>query len=198
MIFSAPVGQRIWLALAQEETPGAVPANCRLARDRAAAARAESVARLALRLAPEAGSASRAHTDGIGAALVAPATVRLGVDLVRSDRVRWRHSAGILRRQEWDAVAPYGPACHALGWALKEAAAKASGNPLRYFPEGLVIEAVPGGLAVRLLGMPTRPLATGWLGFGDLVCAWVLPAAPSHTATVWSGRSSPGYPRYRQ
>ncbi len=174
MIFCARVEQRIWLALAQEKAPFAVAASRRLPTDRAAAARAESLARRALRLGPDAGSVSRAHTEGTGAALVAPATMRLGVDLVRSGRVRWRHSASILRQHEWDALASYAPTCHALGWALKEAAAKASGDPRRYFPEGVVIATAPEGLVVRLAN-EAMPLATGWLDFGDLLCAWVVP-----------------------
>ena len=172
MNFCRQVGDGIWLALTRDDAAGPGPVSLRHQRDRAASARAEALAVRALGLAPEACAASRAHTQGTGASLVAPAPAQLGVDLVSLERVTPRHATSILGVREWNALAPYASIRPALAWALKEAAAKASGEPLRFFPAGVVLEAVPGGLVARLVKQGT--LATGWLGFGDLLCAWVV------------------------
>lgn len=116
---------------------------------------------------------SRAHTEGIGAAVVAPARIRVGVDLVVADRVRARHAAGILTRAEWSALEPYAAIRPALAWALKEAAAKATGEPLRHFPDGLRIEVGSGGVVVRVEQVPSVCCVARWVWFGRLLCAWV-------------------------
>jgi hypothetical protein len=113
---------------------------------------------------------SRSHTQGRGAALVAPTGVRLGVDLVLPDRVSERHATAILCRAEWEALASEGALRPALAWGLKEAAAKATGEPARDFPGGVRIERGAVGIVVRGAG---RCLTAGWLRLGGVLCIWV-------------------------
>jgi hypothetical protein len=110
----------------------------------------------------------------MGAALVAPREVRVGVDLVLMNRVTRRHSMVVLSDMEWQVLAPYAAVRPALGWALKEAAAKASGDPLSCFPGGLRIEGRPGALTVRRLCHSTGPEYVGyWVLIRPFLCAWV-------------------------
>ena len=113
---------------------------------------------------------SRSHTRGVGAAVAAPLGWRVGVDLVVMDRVGARHADALLGEQERSVLEGYGKLGPALAWALKEAAAKASGDPTRRFPLGLGIEMAAGGLIVRAGGME---LAARWEVFGELLCGWV-------------------------
>jgi phosphopantetheinyl transferase len=149
--------------------------------DRAAADRAEAAARRTARRgapgrSPDARDAewavSRSHTLGLGAAIVAPAGHRLGVDLVAVARVDERHARAVLRDQEWALLAFAGGVRPALAWALKEAAAKASGEAMRWFPHGIVVRGAAEGLYVRAVedGMPLR---AGWKIFGNYACAWI-------------------------
>jgi hypothetical protein len=142
----------------------------RRALDRRVSAEAEGAAVAAAGLAAGAYAVSRSHSLGLGAAAVAPVGVRVGVDLVWIDRVTPRHAAAVLLPAEQEALAPEGAVDSALGWALKEAGAKAAGAPERLFPYGVIIERGPQGLGVRAVG---RWFTAGWLTFGGVLCAWV-------------------------
>jgi len=101
---------------------------------------------------------------------VGPSGVRLGVDLVSINRVGERHAASILCPAEWAALESESAIRPALAWAIKEAAAKATGDPHRCFPDGLMIEREPGGIVVW--AAECRFLV-GWRRFGSLLCVWV-------------------------
>jgi hypothetical protein len=173
------VAENLWLAIAWPDPAArvrgeATPPKDRWARDRAAAHRAEAAALAAAKdsgLKPHRCAVSRSHTLGAGAALVGPATRRLGVDLVALDRIGGRHARALLRREERNALASVGVAPPALAWALKEAAAKASGQPIRSFPDGLIIENDGHGLRVRIAEL-AAVLHADWVLIGDLLCAY--------------------------
>jgi hypothetical protein len=105
--------------------------------------------------------------------VVAPAGVLVGVDLVPVERVGSRHAGAILGCEEWEALAPYPAVRPALAWALKEAAAKAMGDPLRRFPHGIRIEAGSGGVILTALESETIEFAAGWGMFDGFLYAWV-------------------------
>lgn len=167
------VAEDIWLGLARSRSaPPGLPLRRHLV-DQEAAAGAERAALAASGLGGDDYAVSRSHTQGIGAAVVACAKVRLGVDLVRIDRVSERHAASVLSRGEWVALEPFAPIRPALAWALKEAAAKATGDPLRHFPDGLRIEAGPHGVIVRRTDQPEVCYLAEWVRLGALLCVWV-------------------------
>jgi phosphopantetheinyl transferase len=109
----------------------------------------------------------------MGVAIVAPAGERVGVDVVAMERVSQRHARAVLSDDEWEALAPYAAVRPPLAWALKEAAAKAAGDPLRCFPDGLEIEPRPGGLRVRRSGPEQGEFEAGWETLGPFLYAWV-------------------------
>jgi hypothetical protein len=168
--FSRRVGADLWVGFADAEPGWPLVAGNSLAVDRQASARAARLALAASGLAAGGYAISRSHTQGIGAAAVAPAGVRVGVDLVLTTRVSDRHAAVVLSAAEWEALAPEGAMGPALGWALKEAAGKATGEPARYFPNGLCIERAPGAVLVRAGG---QWFDAGWLRLGAMLCVWV-------------------------
>jgi phosphopantetheinyl transferase (holo-ACP synthase) len=116
---------------------------------------------------------SPSHTRGLAAAVAAPAGVRVGVDLVEVARVNRRHAEAILSGEEWGALAPYAAVRPALAWALKEAAARACGDPSRCFPLGLRISATARGLTVEVLGSGTPGFTSGWGLLDGFLYAWV-------------------------
>jgi hypothetical protein len=95
------------------------------------------------------------------------------VDLVAADRVGSRHAEAILSGEEWEALAPYAEVRPALAWALKEAAAKAAGDPLGCFPHGLRIAADAGGLHLTAIEFGALEFAAGWGLFEGFLYAWV-------------------------
>lgn len=117
-------------------------------------------------------SVSRSHTFGVGAAIVAPAGRRLGIDLVAVARVDERHARAVLQDREWAVLAFAGGVRPALAWALKEAGAKASGDASRWFAHGIVVGFATEGLCVRIGGGGLL-LHAGCRVFGDYLCAWV-------------------------
>ena len=204
------VAPDLWLGLARctpslADTPSrAGAAGRRRQLDRAAADLAVAAVIEVSGFRPGACATSRSHTLGVGAAVAGPGRMRVGVDLVAIDRVSRRHADAVLSRRERRVLAPYAPVGPALAWALKEAAAKASGDPLHWFPHGLRIEPGAGGLIV-LAG--ELELAAGWEVVGELLCAWVSgshlpPRAPEPPLTpIWytappppaaAGSGSPG------
>lgn len=168
------VSPDVWLGFARCRSVAGVSARGkRWSCDREAADRAVAAVLEASGYRRDACATSRSHTRGVGAAVAAPSGVRVGVDLVEVDRVGRRHAEAILSREEWEALAPYAPVRPALAWALKEAAAKAAGHPLRCFPHGLRIDAEPGGLTLTALESETLEFAAGWGLFDGLLYAWV-------------------------
>jgi hypothetical protein len=168
------VAQDVWLALVTRAPEGvAIERERRWASDREAADRAVAAVLEAWGLAREACATSRSHTCGLAAAVAAPAGVAVGVDLVEVARVSRRHADAILSAEEWEALEPYAAARPALGWALKEAAAKACGDPSSRFPLGLRIIADTGGLTVEALGPGRACFTAGWGLFDDFLYAWV-------------------------
>ena len=142
--------------------------------DRAAAGRAWRLALRAAGLSPGSAAGSRAHTEGAGAALIGPKGTVLGVDLVSPLRVTPRHARAILDSQEWEALPVPLAIRGALGWGLKEAAAKALGNPVRRFPAGLTISCTANRLEVITRDEPHSRMAGHWREIGSLLCVWVL------------------------
>jgi phosphopantetheinyl transferase (holo-ACP synthase) len=156
------------------------PAGVRLrgrelrAADRAAGERAWSLALQATGLQPESAAGSRAHTGGAGAALIGPTGTVLGVDLVSPSRVTTRHARAILDRDEWEALPVPLAMRGALGWGLKEAAAKALGNPVRHFPAGLTISCSANRVEVVSRDEPHARMVGHWQEIGSLLCVWVI------------------------
>lgn len=168
------VAQEVWLALVTHAPEGAaIERERRWAADREAADRAVAAVIEASGLARDACATSRSHTHGLAAAVAAPAGVAVGVDLVEVARVTRRHADAILSAEEWDALEPYAAARPAIGWALKEAGAKACGEPWHCFPLGLRIIAGSGGLTVEVLGSGKVPFMAGCGLFNDFLYAWV-------------------------
>jgi 4'-phosphopantetheinyl transferase EntD len=168
------VAPEVWLGLA-ERAPETAATERRSgwAADREAAARAVAAVLQASGLPRGACATSRSHTRGLAVAVAAPAGVRVGVDLVEVARVGRRHAEAILSGEEWGALAPYAAVRPALAWALKEAAAKAWGDPSRCFPSGLRITATAGGLGVEVLGSGMPGFTSGWGLLDGYLYAWV-------------------------
>jgi phosphopantetheinyl transferase (holo-ACP synthase) len=122
---------------------------------------------------PENCAASRSHTRGVAAAVAAPAGVRVGVDLVPVDRVDRRHAEAILSGEEWETLAPFAAVRPALAWAVKEAAAKATGEPQRCFPGGLRIVAGAHGLPLAVIESRGMEFAAEWGLMDEFLYAWV-------------------------
>ncbi len=168
------VAPDVWLGFAAcPPADGASAPERRWARDREAADRAVAAVLEASGYRREACAMSRSHTGGVAAAVAAPAGVPVGVDLVAVDRVGRRHAEAILSGKEWAALAPYPAVRPALAWALKEAAAKAAGDPPRCFPHGLRIDAGAGGLTVATVKTGATLFAAGYGVFDGLLYAWV-------------------------
>ena len=177
------VGQDLWLGLARcTRWRGEAPGR-RWQNDRDAADQAVAAVVAASGLGPDSCATSRSHTQGVAAAVAAPPGMRVGVDLVQIDRVSRRHAEAVLSSREWASLAAYSSVRPALAWALKESAAKASGDPRRCFPHGLRIESGPAGLMVRQVADGGVTLAAGWRLFGSLLCGWVMESPhPSNRA----------------
>jgi hypothetical protein len=168
------VAPAVWLGFARcPPVSGASARGQRWSCDREAADRAVAAVLEASGYRRDACATSRSHTRGVGAAVAAPSGVRVGVDLVEVDRVGRRHAEAILSGEEWEALAPFAAVRPALGWALKEAAAKAAGDPLGCFPHGLSIAAAAGGLTLTAPEFEALELAAGWGLFEGFLYAWV-------------------------
>jgi hypothetical protein len=168
------VARDVWLGFApcaREAAP--VAPERRWLADREAADRAVALVLKASGLGRDTCATSRSHTRGLGAAVAAPAGVAVGVDLVEVARVGRRHADAILSGEEWGALAPWSAVRPALAWALKEAAAKATGEPMRCFPLGLRIAAGDGGITVEVVGSGSPRFTTGWGLLGGFLYAWV-------------------------
>lgn len=174
MIVTLPLAVAISLAVCCPASGVRLRGRERRAADRAAADTAWTVALEASGLSPENSTVSRAHTEGAGAALVGPAGTMLGVDLVSLTRVTLRHAREILDSHEWDALPVPVGIRGALGWGLKEAAAKALGNPVRHFPAGLTITRSANRLEVTARDEPHARMRGNWKEIGSLLCVWVL------------------------
>jgi hypothetical protein len=164
----------IWLAMCDAPAGVRLRGRGRRVADRAAAARAWTTAVKASGVPAEHVVGSRAHTEGAGAALVGPKGAVLGIDLVSPRRITLRHACAILDPEEWD-VLPGTLGCRAaLGWGLKEAAAKALGTPVRHFPAGLRITRALKSLEVIDRDEPRSSVLGHWATIGSLLCVWVF------------------------
>lgn len=145
----------------------------------ACAAREVALAACGMQRGPVAFSVS--HTEGSAAVLAGTATEMFGVDLIRFARVTPRHSRAILSRDDAEAFGTM-PTWYrdALAWALKEAAAKATGAPQQYFPDRihLIAGPFPGALRVRIVSETPIMLSAAWFVSGGLLCALVATRMP--------------------
>jgi phosphopantetheinyl transferase (holo-ACP synthase) len=174
MMWGRPVAADVWLGFARSAASGGATARQHWwVRDREAADRAVTAVLLASGYRREACVTSRSHTRGVAAAVAAPLGSMVGVDLVSMDRVGPKHARAILTEEEWDGLAPYAAIRPPLAWALKEAAAKAAGDPLRRFPHGLRIGLNDRGLTVTTVDVATLTFAADWIVYDGLLCAWL-------------------------
>ena len=174
------VAPDVWLGFAwcSGEFAALAPES-RWAADREAADRAVAAVLEASGLGPDASATCRSHTRGLAAAVAAPAGIAVGVDLVEISRVGPRHADAILSGEEWSVLSPCAAVRPALAWALKEAAAKACGDPLHRFPLGLRIAAGSGGIVVEVRGSGSPAFTTGWGVLDGVLFAWVRGVANS-------------------
>ena len=168
------VAPDVWIGFARcaTEGGGSEPER-RWGLDRQAADRAMAAALAASGLAQAGCATSRSHTQGRAAAVAAPAGVQVGVDLVEVARVHRRHAEAILSGDEWETLAACAAVRPALAWALKEAAAKASGDPSRRFPWGFRIRGDMDGFIVEVLRAGAPLLMSGWGLLDGFLYAWV-------------------------
>jgi 4'-phosphopantetheinyl transferase EntD len=168
------VADGVWLGRFYPVRPRRVAAATRHSTDRAAARRALLAIRSAEVCGFAGGACSFSHTEGVGAALLGARGRRLGVDVVRIERVNARHAAAVLSPGEWIGrrVAPR--LRPALAWAVKEAAAKATGDPLSFFPCGLRVAADDRVVVVAVGDPLDLELSGGWDADGDYLWAWVF------------------------
>jgi hypothetical protein len=119
---------------------------------------------------------SISHTEARGAAVVGPRDDWLGIDLVPLARVSARHAFAIVSAREWRQLGCHDAALRpALAWSLKEAAAKATAAPARWFPDGLRIQRTDSGrLAVTLVVDPGVIFDADWCVDGLFLCTWVF------------------------
>ena len=172
-----------WLVLVLN-ADGATPLAGRARRqaDERAAYRARVAALASWGLRAFQASISISHTEGSAAALVGVRERTFGVDLVRISRVAPKHSRAILTHSDRDAFAVMPRQYRdALAWALKEAAAKATGAAQHFFPDGvqLMTDPLTRRLRVRLADSLRTTFDTNWFVLGDLLCATVVSAARS-------------------
>jgi phosphopantetheinyl transferase len=164
----------MWLGFARcSPRSGASATGQRWSRDREAGDRAVTAVLEASGYRRDACAMSRSHSRGVAAAVAAPSGERVGVDLVAVDRVRPRHAEAILSGEEWEALAPVAELRPALAWALKEAAAKAAGDPMGCFPHGLRIAADARRLNLAAIEFGALKFAVGWGLFDGFLYAWV-------------------------
>jgi phosphopantetheinyl transferase (holo-ACP synthase) len=158
--------------------PGTAPSFGRARRlsDERAGARARRLALAACGVAAAHARVSVSHTEGSAAVLAGAGERMIGVDLVMVARVTARHAGAILTPRDWTALEAIPPPLRrAVGWALKEAAAKATGAAQHYFPTGIRL------LADGASGLPCAQLAddtlttfdSDWLTLGGFLCAVV-------------------------
>lgn len=118
---------------------------------------------------------SLSHSEGVGVALVAACGRRIGVDVVRIARVGERHARAILTTRERARLRGDEHFPPAAAWALKEAAAKATGAPASHFPDRLLIRSAdPRASVVQVLGPRRRELVGGWSARAGFLCAWLI------------------------
>lgn len=144
--------------------------------DERAAARARRLALAAYGTASEHARISVSHTEGSAAVLAGADDWMIGVDLVLVARVTARHADAILTPLDWAALEAMPPQLKgAAGWALKEAAAKATGAAQHYFPTGIrLLGDGADGLPCAQLAEDTRTtFDSDWLTLGGFLCVVV-------------------------
>ena len=169
-----------WLVLVSNADGGTrLAGRARREADERAAQRARVAALASWGPRAERASISIAHTEGSAAALAGAGDRMFGVDLVRISRVAPRHSRAILSHSDRDAFGAMPPRYRdALAWALKEAAAKATGAAQHFFPHGvrLMTDPLSRRLRVRLANSLGLTFDAKWFVLGDLLCATVVSA----------------------
>jgi phosphopantetheinyl transferase (holo-ACP synthase) len=175
-----------WLALVST-IDGATRLTGRVRReaDERAAHRARVAALASLGPRARQASISISHTEGSAAALAGVGAGMFGIDLVRISRVAPRHSRAILSHSDRYAFAALPPRYRdALAWALKEAAAKATGAAQHFFPDRVQLMANPltRRIRVRLADSLRLTFDAHWFILGDLLCATVVSARSSALA----------------
>jgi len=170
------VAAGVWLGRHLPAAPGRASGPWRLSADRRGALRALAGALAALPPGfAEDVAVSLSHSEGVGVALVAACGRRLGVDVVRVARVGERHARAILTTRERARLRGDARFPPAAAWALKEAAAKATGAPAWHFPERLLIRSAdPRASVVDVLGSQRRQLVGGWSARAGFLCAWLI------------------------
>ncbi|MBK5187726.1 MAG: 4'-phosphopantetheinyl transferase superfamily protein [Gemmatimonadaceae bacterium] len=185
-----------WLALILNPDCDTRPSGRdRREADERAAHRARVVALASLGLRGRQAFVSISHTEGSAAALAGVGERLFGVDLVRISRVAPRHSRAILSHSDRVAFGAMPPHCRdALAWALKEAAAKATGAAQHLFPDKVELSVNPRTrhLRVRIADSLRTTFSTDWFVLGDLMCATVFSTAP---ARLLASKSRPGQAR---
>jgi phosphopantetheinyl transferase (holo-ACP synthase) len=150
--------------------------RARRLEDERAGARARRLALAACGAASAHAHTSVSHTEGSAAALAGASDRMIGVDLVLVARVTARHADAILTPLDWTALESIPtPLKLAAGWALKEAAAKATGVAQHYFPTGVRLLAEgSSGLPYAQLSDDARTTFDGdWITCGGFLCAVV-------------------------
>ncbi len=166
---------RLAIVLRDPDAPRSFARARRLADERAGA-RARRLALAAYSSASADARVSVSHTEGSAAALAGPADRMIGVDLAAIARVTTRHAAAVLSEEDWTALeAIPSPLRRAMGWALKEAAAKATGAAQHYFPTRvrLVADDANGLPCAQLTGVEQTRFDSDCLVVGPLLCVVV-------------------------
>jgi len=170
---------RLAIVLRDSEGPRSFGRPRRVADERAGA-RARRLALAAYGAAYGAASprprVSVSHTEGSAVALVGPPDRMIGVDLAAIARVTERHAGAVLSQEDWTALEAVSPSLRrAMGWALKEAAAKATGAAQHYFPTRvrLVADDTSGLPCAQLADVEHTRFESDWLVIGALLCVVV-------------------------
>lgn len=170
MIWRMRLGDHLWLA-AYQGPLGSAPME-RRARDQRAA-RMALAAGLAFAGDRRDLTWSLSHSNGVGAAIVGAGGRAVGVDVVAVGRVAERHAKAITTRREWRKVRNSGMPPAAV-WGIKEAAAKASGDPVGTFASGIQIVCDTGRpVCVRVSRGKHRIFSGDWIIVAGCLFAWV-------------------------
>jgi hypothetical protein len=121
---------------------------------------------------------TRSHSAGAGAAAVAPDGWRIGVDVMRLDRVTARHASAVADDGEIATIASAVGArrAPAVIWALKEAAMKATARAGLGTMRQWVLHrtARDGSTELHYRRSRRGRVEAGWRIDGDFVCAWAI------------------------
>lgn len=164
------VAPGVWLGRYHPHGNRSLPPHDRRIADRRAAGLALEAALGFAGLDQDSAGSSLSHSEGVGAALIGPRHCGLGVDVVRIGRVTRRHTEAVLTPREAGIL--LGPD-HL--WAIKEAASKATGDALAYFPSGIqIVNSHADQLRIRTTRGPLRTYSAEWREIDEFLYAWVV------------------------